>query len=242
MKTNLSLSIPKPCSETWGNFAPTSSGGFCGSCNKIVIDFTGMSDDDILHFFSNKPTHACGRFRSDQLRSYIPMAQVKVNPGLTVLKAGFLSLLMILINKHQAVAQNQTPKSNTEMVAHCGHGVEQTSSENDGKIIRGIVKDESDMALPGVNVLLKGHAEGTTTDAAGRFEFPRKLKEGDVLLFSFIGYDTQEYVVRKNNETVTEITMMMDFTITMGEVAVNEIYSAKESTFQRWWSKVKAVF
>src|SRR5688572_3652278 len=107
MKKNLTISIPKPCSEKWTDFAPAPNGGFCGSCSKLVIDFTKMNDDEILHFFSNNAGHACGRFRQDQLKSYRMIAPPKINPGLGLARAGFLSLLLLLVNK-QNFAQNQT--------------------------------------------------------------------------------------------------------------------------------------
>jgi hypothetical protein len=70
MKKQLTLSIPKPCSEKWDNFIPASNGRFCTSCNKIVTDFTQMSDHEIIEFFRDMPAHACGRFRPDQLKIY----------------------------------------------------------------------------------------------------------------------------------------------------------------------------
>ena len=72
MKTNLNLSIPSPCGQKWQAFIPTPDGGFCSSCNKVVVDFTGMNDEQIVDFFKNKPAHTCGRFRPDQIRTYTP--------------------------------------------------------------------------------------------------------------------------------------------------------------------------
>src|SRR5215217_1712729 len=101
---HLSLTLPKPCSETWSNFTPTSTGGFCASCSKTVIDFTKMSDDQIRGFFTSKPAHTCGRFRPDQLKIYPHQAPPNIRPGLTLVKAGLLSLLLAFLSK-QASAQ-----------------------------------------------------------------------------------------------------------------------------------------
>jgi hypothetical protein len=42
MKTSFQISIPTPCDEDWGKFTPTSTGGFCGSCQNNVVDFSGQ--------------------------------------------------------------------------------------------------------------------------------------------------------------------------------------------------------
>jgi len=62
--------------------------------------------------------------------------------------------------------------------------------------IYGVVSDESDV-LPGVNVIVKGTNRGAQTDFDGGFKI--KAKKGDVLVFSFVGMETLELKVRKNN-------------------------------------------
>lgn len=60
--------------------------------------------------------------------------------------------------------------------------------------ISGQVLDEQDHTpLPGVNVRIKGSNKGISTDAAGHFAFAGK--EGLVLVFTYVGYDTQEVTV-----------------------------------------------
>lgn len=56
--------------------------------------------------------------------------------------------------------------------------------------VTGTVTDESDMTLPGVNVSVKGTFIGVTTDGEGKFSI--QASQGNVLVFSFIGYKTTE--------------------------------------------------
>lgn len=56
----------------------------------------------------------------------------------------------------------------------------------------GTVIDTENMPLIGVNVLVKGTVNGTTTDLDGKFSLPGK--RGDVLVFSYIGMMPQEVV------------------------------------------------
>ncbi|WP_206023310.1 carboxypeptidase-like regulatory domain-containing protein [Runella sp. CRIBMP] len=49
--------------------------------------------------------------------------------------------------------------------------------------ISGVVSSEKGEKLPGVSVLLKGTARGTTTDANGKFSLD--AKSGQTVVFSF---------------------------------------------------------
>ncbi len=59
--------------------------------------------------------------------------------------------------------------------------------------VSGIVLDEDDNPIPGVNVIVEGTANGTTTDFDGNFSIA--ANSGDRLIFSFIGYATQTLAV-----------------------------------------------
>lgn len=62
------------------------------------------------------------------------------------------------------------------------------------KMVSGTVKDqETGEALPGVSVMVKGTGNGTITDIDGKYAV--SVNPSDVLLFSFIGFATQEIPV-----------------------------------------------
>lgn len=91
--------------------------------------------------------------------------------------------------------------------------------------VSGLVRDESDMGLPGVNVVVKGTTTGTTTDVEGRFTLA--IDSDDVVLvFSFIGYKTQEILVADKQEI--NVVMAMDVA-TLGEVVVVGYGTQKKS-------------
>jgi TonB-linked SusC/RagA family outer membrane protein len=73
--------------------------------------------------------------------------------------------------------------------------------------VSGKVTDESGHPLPGVNILIKGTTLGTTTDFNGTYALQVEDPEA-VLIFSFIGYVTQEVSV--NNRTTIDIVLMED--------------------------------
>lgn len=86
------------------------------------------------------------------------------------------------------------------------------------RAITGKVKDESD-GMPGVNILLKGTSIGTVADQNGAFTIsvPVSSLNDGVLVFSFIGYITQEVAI--NNRTVIDVSLAPDIT-TLSEVVV----------------------
>lgn len=64
-------------------------------------------------------------------------------------------------------------------------GMSQTTSVKTGKVI-----DETGLPLPGVSVKIKNAAGGTMTDGDGKFSLNTDDKA--ILVFSYLGYDTQE--------------------------------------------------
>lgn len=82
--------------------------------------------------------------------------------------------------------------------------------------IDGSVLSASDQQpLPGVNVIVKGSTYGTTTDADGRFAL--RVNQGDVLVFSFIGYKPQELLIASQTSLVVHLE---DDIATLDEVTI----------------------
>lgn len=55
--------------------------------------------------------------------------------------------------------------------------------------VTGKVTDDTNNPLPGANVVVKGTSQGVVSDFDGNYEI--QAKNGDVLEFSFIGFQTQ---------------------------------------------------
>ncbi|MEM9887641.1 MAG: TonB-dependent receptor [Bacteroidota bacterium] len=69
--------------------------------------------------------------------------------------------------------------------------------------ITGIVTDEEAQPLIGVNILIQGTAAGTITDFDGTYSI--EASEGDVLVYSYTGYATQEIAV--GTATTLDVTL-----------------------------------
>lgn len=91
------------------------------------------------------------------------------------------------------------------------------------RTISGTVRAEKGDVLPGVNVIIKGTATGTTSDSNGKYSL--QVSDNDVLLFSFIGYTPQEVPV--GNQTLLDVSLAEDIQ-TLSEVVVTAFGIEKE--------------
>ena len=79
------------------------------------------------------------------------------------------------------------------------------SPSNDVKaVVTGRVTGENGAALTGVSVQIKGTTKGTLTNVEGQYSI--NTSESDVLVFSYVGYTTQEQPV--NGRTEINVTMV----------------------------------
>ena len=225
MKNQFSLEINTPCTENFNKFKPTPNGGFCATCKKEVIDFTKMNPQEITAYFTTKNTNnTCGKFTNYQLKTYrnhtVQKRKFSFFKGI-----GLACLALFIGNNIQA----QSIKKHTENI---DNNPSKTMTANVSKeiLVKGNVIDESG-PLPGVNILLQGTTVGTATDFDGNFQFPQKLKKGDVLIFSFIGMASKKVVINNENSASNielKIDMKIDSCVLMGKVAVKKIYNSKD--------------
>lgn len=90
--------------------------------------------------------------------------------------------------------------------------------------------------LPGVNIIVKGTTTGTTTNIDGQFELAVESLQ-DTLVFSFIGYQTQEVPL----DGRTELTVTLDLLVLEGqEIVVVGYGSMEEQDLTGSVSSVKA--
>lgn len=77
-----------------------------------------------------------------------------------------------------------------------------------GRMVSGqVTAAEDELALPGVNVVIKGTTTGAVTDIEGNYEI-QVPSQSAVLVFSYIGYATQEVTV--GNQTQIDLKLNAD--------------------------------
>ena len=89
--------------------------------------------------------------------------------------------------------------------------------------VTGTVTDDAGVPLPAVNVVIQGTAVGVSTDFDGNYQI--SAENGQVLVFSYIGYETQEITVNGMRQNV----VMIQSDSQLDEVVVTGYGSAKRS-------------
>ena len=93
----------------------------------------------------------------------------------------------------------------------------------------GQVTDQSNTPLPGVTVLVKGTKLGTSTDPEGNFKLSLPQQENTILIFSFIGMESQEVPVGDPKKPIKVI--LKETAENLKEVVVTGIFTRKKESF-----------
>ncbi|GGI56652.1 carboxypeptidase-like regulatory domain-containing protein [Winogradskyella haliclonae] len=100
-------------------------------------------------------------------------------------------------------------------------------AQNKSITVKGIVNSEIG-PLDGVSIYLKNSKTGTVSKADGSFTFPSQLKAGDVLIFSYLGYDKQSVVITETSSYL-DIFMKEAPIDVLSAVNTNKRYKSKRS-------------
>jgi iron complex outermembrane receptor protein len=73
--------------------------------------------------------------------------------------------------------------------------------------VAGTVKDVGGAPLPGVNIIVKGRVIGTITDTKGQYNLTVNQAPPFTLVFSFIGFKSQEVEIKDANTPTLDISM-----------------------------------
>jgi len=98
-------------------------------------------------------------------------------------------------------------------------------SAQNGKTVSGIVKDETGLPLPGVNILEKGTKNSASSDFDGKFSI-KVTNDNSVLSFSFVGFESKSVGVGGKNKL--EVSLQSS-TNKLNEIVVVGYGTAKKS-------------
>lgn len=248
----IELAIPVPCQQRWQSMKPKESGRFCDSCQKTVVDFTAMTDQQIGAYFSNQPKNVCGRFTAGQLNRDVVLAQNISNSGLKqrwlgLMTAGLLSWSSAPGQSTQVPEQNvlirervtpELPAQNEPREQY-----ETTAAKDSTWVIEGKVIAEADKApLPGATIVLNETQQTIMADANGLFKLTLPSDQNNKLMLrvSSIGYVTQEITVNSAQKLSLAISLAED-SVALGQVVVvGTVCASKPSFFKRLKNRLRA--
>jgi len=170
MSKSFRLQIPTPCQENWANMQPADKGRHCAACQKTVVDFTAMSDTEIIRYMSKAGQHVCGRLTPDQVnRPLIPLTPPQKNklPGWPLLLTGIFLTQDKPISHHPVEqtthVQPPSPKQDPYIaIVGFSRPVIVDSIPNDTLISTSFVKGELAMVYP--DTIEKINLDSTNTN------------------------------------------------------------------------------
>lgn len=183
---------------------PNEKGRHCLSCQKTVVDFTLLSDQEVRDYFLHAGAQVCGRFTDQQLNR--PMRERKKPSRFSWKYAwNFLVSSMLLAGtgakaqvgkvQQKKVVMPAKPKMQELPVITAGIVEQQPVIKND--IINGIVLDKDSVPIPNATIMIRGTNRGVQADSTGRFAL-RELAFTDslVLTVSAIGFTARDLILR----------------------------------------------
>lgn len=229
MAKKLQLSIQEPCHESWDNMTAAEQGRFCASCQKQVVDFTGMSDAQLAAFFKKTSGDStCGRFYADQLDRSIEIPKKRI----PWIKYFFQFALPAFLASAKASSQNSlpikkpevciAPSENVLMIGKVSAPLNTETGKQYQKItITGKVTDENKSPVPFASIMVKGSRQGVSADSIGVFTIGIKLLKGGpiVLEASSVGFKPEEAIITENTGNSNELVIQLKRKV-MSEVVV----------------------
>jgi len=172
----IKISIPTPCHENWQDMKPVDKGRCCASCQKNVVDFTGMADREVARILK-ADKNTCGRFLETQLNRELitPTEKGKLWMAASVAAISFIGLGTGNATAQQILATEQLP-AKTDVPADIP---QQQSAPADTKNFTGTVTSKGGKPLKGIAVTIKNTSVTTITGEDGKFTI--KATAGDIL-------------------------------------------------------------
>lgn len=207
----IKISIPKPCHENWFEMTPIEKGKFCSNCQKNVIDFTKVSDREIILEY-NKNENLCGRFRASQLDRILILPKEKKSIWI-IAAASIIGFLGLGNQTAKAQANAKTEQTDNKQL-------KDNIKEHQKKGLityKGTLYNSENYPVEDVNVKVKRTKIETKTNFDG--EFTITAKKGAILIFQSSNIETFEF--KLGNES--KIKVKMKNHIFIGEVVKAKI-------------------
>jgi len=214
--TPLHIAVPTPCHEDWQKMTPDEQGRHCASCQKVVTDFTTMTDQQLIDFLSQGKGSGCGRFRQDQLtRALYPTPKERLWKFPRFIAASVVSVFTSLGSLFASIPGKTLPETIQTEPVHGGIRLDPNMLVK--RTISGVVMDGL-KPLEGVQVSIPALPSDTfTTDLKGRFSFEVDVPiSADDLLLVFVkeGYGAPSYNIRSfENGTTVEMNRVIEIEV-----------------------------
>jgi hypothetical protein len=228
---------------------PAAQGRHCAACATTVVDFTRMTDAEIMAFLGQSVGTSCGRFRQEQLNRPL-LVPVLASPSSwrkrMVTMAALLGLgaaATPLVRAQQAAPVRVQKTFTLGMVAQPAISVAHTLLPP--LVVRGVVLDSATHdPLPGVTVMLAGTTTGVSSNKDGAFELtlPEAFREQAQLQVSAIGYKAQQVLIDPQQMEALTVKLVPHSQMLGGLYIVGGIAAPRWYTPRGLWWRISRPF
>lgn len=164
MRKPLTITLPKPCEQKWGDMTPAKGGRHCAACSKVITDFTLMSDAEIIDVFRKAKDTPCGHFAESQLNR--PLVDNRRKPlFVSMYMKRAAALLLLVQSATNALAQQK------KVVATHVQGKKQQVKPAGKRIVGCLINYANNTPVAGARVIVKELGIDTITSIEGAFVF-----------------------------------------------------------------------
>lgn len=220
----ISLRLDEPCHQKWSEMTPSDQGRYCDSCEKNVIDFSQMTDNEILKFLGENRSGFCGQFRASQLNR--PFVETKLNGGSSRLNSFFAGLAIAGAAGSMSAQSTDTTKYNPVVVIDEKHPtgpvcIRQIPVDTNDLVLHITVMDTTyNEPMPYATVVLQhgGVKFGAVTDFDGKVTLTipsDSIQDTMLLTIRMVGYQMQTLTIHTEqrnqnvNVSIGQHEMMM---------------------------------
>lgn len=230
--STIQISIPEPCHENWQNMTPTDQGRYCNACAKVVVDFSMMSDAEVLNYFSAlRDEKVCGRAMPAQLNRAISMPK-EPKKRLFWYWNYIVMFFMFFSKSNYLKAQTKGEVVTVPIKQPCtktvGMMIPIRQVKQVDHILTGQITDSKGAPIPFASIMIRNSKHGVSADEKGAFKIT--VLSGDYLKISAAGYQSKD--IQVTEKTFLNVTLENSPVPLGGAVVVTAMGGIRRHTAQ----------
>ncbi|HEX6431891.1 MAG TPA: carboxypeptidase-like regulatory domain-containing protein [Niastella sp.] len=177
---SLTIQMNTPCGEDWSGMEPTEQGRFCNNCQKPVVNFVDLTNQEILQYFLEHPFPVCGRMQTSQRDQNFVNSTSKINRNLSPVAATLLTLATITTE----AAHPSPPRVNMIQV-QLPNNNQTPATPADSVLISGTVKDKHGAPIENAEIVFDQYKILSDKNGSFQFTLHAELTKPTVIQFSY---------------------------------------------------------
>lgn len=236
------IDLPNPCQENWWEMEKVPLGRHCNVCQKKVVDFTRMTDQQAIDILQESNYQTCGKFTELQLLNGFETKKENYLPF--KLKAAASAILLFFSDKALAVNSPKTTtielnsKFNSKEVYHFAKQTRHAPADSNRRYLKGVVLDSiTGEGVPSVKIALVQNSKQTLSDFDGKFVLELPEVEHDNFMIFVSSYsngwvDYEIHISKKDNLENYQILLPSEI---RDVPMIGIVVPAKK----KWWQRKK---